>query len=165
MDFENQRKLDELFDRLTSSRPPTGEEESTSKTIQNLEAYIDENERLLEDIKRMELGPSREEMEENLAAWDIEAKEILEREIKDPKILAAALDNSRYKAEVLAMYDEPLIASVPSKHEAEPTDHERKRETIERLSYRSGVSRLSPFVKWAIIALVVAVVVLALIGK
>jgi len=68
-------------------------------------------------------------IERNFELWDKEAKEIILRKISDPKIREAALNNSKYKKEVLTS-----ILNGPSKqseaHNSSKFNYEEKIKTI-----------------------------------
>jgi len=97
------KELERIKKLVDEAETPHERMAALGQISNHIKLSLSENENLVRDLGPEALKKKQEEMATRLEMWDAEAREILEREITDPAMLKAALDNTRYKDEVIAM--------------------------------------------------------------
>lgn len=164
MNSRKAMELEQLKQRVDEASTPHQKNAALNHLLQYLDTYVAENDRLVEDIRPTDLKKRQEDMRARLEAWDIEAREILEREISDPEILNAALDNTRYKEQVIAIAGTPFSKLVEDSEQSEVVEAEEISENAEEHEELSdGARRIIGALLWVVGIVVITVVVLALL--
>ena len=108
---QKMEELERLNRLVEEAATPDAKKKALDRFLTHLDAHVAESDELLKQIESKNAEQKQEEMRNRLEQWDTEARAILEREISDPEILEAAIDNSRYKEEVIAIAGESSIRS------------------------------------------------------
>jgi hypothetical protein len=159
-------ELDRLQNAIDEAKSPQAKSSAQDDLLRYLDAYIAKHVQLTDDRGPAELREAQERMRGRLETWDKEARAILEREISDPEVLRAALDNSRYKEEVIALTGTPLSELGRDRKDPAVTKaREILAEAKERERFRARLERLSvvrPFVVmlWVFVIGILAVIIL-----
>ena len=154
------KKLKQLQRRVGEAKLPEEKARVLVQFLNQVGSYAAENERLVEDLSPTDLKKNEEEMRARLDAWDVEARQILEREISDPKMLQAALDNSRYKEEVIALAGTPFSKFVADvKHPSVDKADELKERVEKQKRIHAEISQSIMWLRWLFVVGAVALII------
>ena len=159
------KDLERLTQRIEEADSPEKRKAAQEKLQQYLDAHINNKAQLIEHCEDGDLKLKQDQMRGRLEEWDTEAREILEREISDPEILKAALDNAKYRGEVIVLAGTPLSELGKDGKDPLVSKAEEALARVEILKQReSKMNNAGVLMRWAMFIVLTVLIVWSLVN-